>query len=77
MYFDALESTTMDEGKQMELTDLISNIGGTLGLFLGISALSLFEFAEIILEMLFSKVKKVKIKQDNQYNLIFMNQLIF
>jgi hypothetical protein len=60
VYFEALESTTIDEGKQMEMVDLIAGIGGTLGLFLGISVLSLFEVVEILLEILLSKTKKQK-----------------
>ena len=60
VYFEALESTMIDEGKQMELVDLIASIGGTMGLFLGISVLSLFEIVEILLEILLSKTKKLK-----------------
>ena len=57
VYFDALESTNIEESPQIEFVDLIAGIGGTLGLFLGISVLSLFEFVEIFLEIIFFKMK--------------------
>ena len=60
IYFDSLELTRIEQSKKMEISDLISSVGGTLGLFLGISLLSIFEFIEIVLEILFSKAKKLK-----------------
>jgi hypothetical protein len=60
IYFDSLELTRIEQSKKMEISDLISSVGGTLGLFLGISLLSIFEFIEIVLEILFSKAKKPK-----------------
>ena len=60
IYFDSLELTRIEQSKKMEISDLVSGVGGTLGLFLGISLLSIFEFIEIILEILFSKAKKLK-----------------
>ena len=38
---------------KMEVIDLISNIGGTLGLFLGMSFLSIAEILDILLQILF------------------------
>ena len=59
IYFDALESTNIEENVQTEFVDLIAGIGGTLGLFLGVSALSLFEFVEIFLEIFIFKWKRL------------------
>ena len=67
VYFDALESTNIEESPQIEFVDLIAGIGGTLGLFLGISVLSLFEFVEIFLEILFFKMKHIN-KIDTKVN---------
>ncbi|CAF1042719.1 unnamed protein product [Brachionus calyciflorus] len=53
IYHDRLKLETIEESKQMELVDLISNIGGILGLFIGISILSFAELIEICLEILF------------------------
>ena len=64
IYFDSLESTEICESEQTLLVDLIAGIGGTLGLFLGVSMLSFFEIFEIFLEMTFLKFcKKNKVKQ--------------
>ena len=60
IYFDRLESTTIQEGKQTEFVDLVAGIGGTLGLFLGVSVLSLFEVVEVLLEILLSIKNKQK-----------------
>ena len=53
IYFDKFESISIQEIKQTEFVEFIAGIGGTLGLFLGISVLSLFEFFEIFLEISF------------------------
>ena len=63
VYYDSFEVTNIEENAQMQSTDLVAGVGGTLGLFLGISLLSLFEFVEITLEIVLSKArysKKVK-----------------
>ncbi len=36
----------------MQLVDLFANIGGLMGLFMGMSVLSLIEFAELAIELL-------------------------
>jgi acid-sensing ion channel 5 len=64
IYFDNLESTQIYESEQTLLVDLIAGIGGTLGLFLGVSMLSFFEIFEIFFELLFLKCSKTnKVKQ--------------
>jgi len=50
--FQSLQYTLVEESQKTTWLDLISNIGGTLGLFTGFSFLSLVEFLEIIFEML-------------------------
>jgi hypothetical protein len=39
--------------------DMLSNVGGTLGLFVGLSFVSLFEILEIIIEIIFSIFTKI------------------
>ena len=41
----------------MELIDLVAYIGGTLGLFLGVSFLSFAEIFEIFFEMIFLAIE--------------------
>ena len=52
IYYDKLTYTGITKDAKTELIDLISNIGGLLGLFLGISFLSFVEIIEIIIETL-------------------------
>lgn len=43
--------TKISEQPSLTVIDLISNIGGTLGLFIGISMLSVFEITEILIRI--------------------------
>jgi len=51
IYYQDLEYTKISQFPKTQLFDLISNIGGLLGVFLGISFLSFAELIEIILEV--------------------------
>ena len=53
VYYESLDYTEMVELATMDFLDLLTNIGGIAGLFLGISVLSLVEILEIILEIFF------------------------
>ena len=68
VYYRSLKYTWIGEQAKMNIFDIISNIGGTLGLFVGLSFVSLFEITEILLEALFIvgkiKWKKLNHKQD-------------
>ena len=66
--YDALKSTVIEEAKQMEFVDFIAGIGGTLGLFLGVSVLSLFEVVEVLLEILLSIKSKPKTNRIESVN---------
>ena len=46
-----VKQTFVNEEIKTQLADLISNIGGFLGLFLGLSFLSLIEFVEILIQI--------------------------
>ena len=48
VYYDDLQYTYMNQLPKLIFVDLISSIGGTLGLCLGMSFLSFFEALEII-----------------------------
>ena len=69
IYFNEMKETIISEKVKTEPSDLISNLGGLLGLFLGLSFLSLIEFVEIglqILIVLFSKNDN-KISESNTF----------
>ena len=53
IYYDDLLYTQISQHPKVLLIDLISNIGGILGLFLGVSFLSIIELIELFLEILF------------------------
>jgi hypothetical protein len=55
VYYGDLGYILYEELENMSLEDLISNIGGTLGLFLGMSFLSFMEILDVILQIIFYK----------------------
>ena len=56
IYYEDLKYTLIQQQPKIELFGLISNIGGTLGLFLGFSFISLLELFEIFVELVFIKL---------------------
>ena len=55
MSYDSLSYTLTTESPKVDLVSLLSSIGGTLGLFLGVSALSLCEIIEVFMEFIILK----------------------
>ena len=53
VYYKDLKYTLIKQEPKTETFDFISNIGGILGLFLGISFLSLIEALEIFIEIIY------------------------
>lgn len=51
IYYDELSYTFISQQAKMQLFDLVSNIGGLLGLFLGVSFLTLAEIIEALIEV--------------------------
>jgi hypothetical protein len=52
VFYEALKYTEISSDPKWEVVDLIANIGGTLGLFLGVSVLSFVEFIELAYQMI-------------------------
>ena len=48
LYFPELKYIEIDQIHKVTVSNMISNIGGTLGLFLGLSLLSFMEFIEFL-----------------------------
>jgi hypothetical protein len=68
IFFDDFKYTLISETIKTKEIDLVSSIGGMLGLFIGCSFVSVFELIELIIEVvfiLFQKNKR-KISQDNR-----------
>ena len=53
-YYRSLKYIKIKQTPKMKEFDLISNIGGIFGLFIGISFVSLFELCELLMEILIS-----------------------
>ena len=62
VYYDDLKFISISEVAKTTTTDLISNVGGLLGLFIGISFLSFGEIIEMILEVIFILFENSKSK---------------
>lgn len=54
IFYSELGYRKFYEIEKMNIIDLVSNVGGTLGLFLGMSFLSFVEIIDIFLNILFS-----------------------
>ena len=68
IFYNDLTYTLISQQPKMQLFDLISNIGGLLGLFLGVSFLTLAEVLEAFLaifQILIANLKSKK-KDDNK-----------
>ena len=52
IYYQDTKYTLIEQQPKIQLADLISNIGGILGLFIGVSFLSFIEIVEILSEIL-------------------------
>ena len=56
--YDQLGYMQLREYQKMTILDLVTSIGGTLGLFLGLSFLSLFEIVELVCELVCLLIEK-------------------
>ena len=60
VYYSQLRYTEIKETPSMSLIDLLANIGGTIGLFIGISVLSFVEIVEFLMEIIIIYFEKRK-----------------
>jgi len=58
--FEDFKFTLITETIKLKETDLVSNIGGMLGLFIGCSFVSLFELIELIIEVVLIFSQKIR-----------------
>jgi hypothetical protein len=71
IYYDTLSYMQISEKEKLSTVELVSNLGGTLGLFLGISFLSFVELADLALQICLS-LSCTKSKKKS--NMIFVNE---
>ena len=53
IYYDSLTYTEITDTENMSYALLLANVASTLGLFLGINVLSLFELIDVLIEIYF------------------------
>jgi hypothetical protein len=58
IYFDEIKTTEISETPTMTFENMLANIGGTLGLFIGVSLLSFVELIELLFEIIFVLTNK-------------------
>ncbi len=63
IFYNNLNVQFITQKPKIQLFDLISNIGGIFGLFIGFGFVSLFEFGELLLEIILILLEKFKIDQ--------------
>lgn len=52
VYLRSLKYTLIDQSAKMTFSDLVSSVGGTISLFIGLSFISLFEIVDLAVEIL-------------------------
>jgi len=62
IYYPTKQYTLITQSPKMQLFDLVSSIGGILGLFIGFSFLTLIEFIDIIFKIIFCYITKKEIE---------------
>ncbi len=60
VYYDSLKYTSSTDTPSMDIVTLLGNIGGTLGLFLGISLLSICELLHVLVEICLLAKKRLE-----------------
>jgi hypothetical protein len=66
IYYGNLQLSQITEVPKFRFIDLIANVGGLTGLFLGMSLLSLFESMEFLIRIIYISFKLKKDKQQQQ-----------
>ena len=74
IYYNSLSYTEVTESESLSLVSLLSNIGGTIGLFMGISLLTAVELVEICIYYIYKAKNKVIVRQASQNSI---NKVIF
>lgn len=58
VYYNEMSFHRYSESEKTSMVDLVSSIGGTLGLFLGMSFLSFIELLDLIIQIIFVLASK-------------------
>ncbi|CAF0708693.1 unnamed protein product [Brachionus calyciflorus] len=69
IFYDELDYSVIEQVPAVSFDYLISNIGGNLGLFIGVSVLSLFELVEYMLQIIIFTIKTSKLNKKSSINI--------
>ena len=61
IFYESQSYTLSTESPKLDWVSLLANIGGTLGLFLGVSALSACELIEVLIEIFLARRKWIRL----------------
>jgi hypothetical protein len=75
IYYKDLKYTLIKEEPNMILADLISNIGGLMGVFTGLSFISFVEIIELLFACLSGKKNKKQIQKCNKEKIMFISSV--
>ena len=62
IFYGDMKYLSIEELEKMSFIDLISGVGGTLGLFIGMSFLSFFEIIDVLIEAFIYLIGKKRVK---------------
>ena len=68
IFYESLSYTLTTEAPKIDLVSLLANIGGTLGLFLGVSALSACELVEVLIQIILLRKKAKSLKWSGSFD---------
>jgi hypothetical protein len=58
IFYDSLTYELSTESSKMDIVSFLANVGGNLGLFLGVSVISICECIEVLVELCIMKMKR-------------------
>ncbi len=66
VYYESMSYTLVTESPTMDVVSLLANLGGTLGLFLGVSLLHVCEIVDVIIQVFLIKSNLNKVKPTDE-----------
>ena len=58
-YYNSNSLRLSTDSPNMDIVSLLANIGGTLGLFIGISLIQICELVDVLIEIIFIKLRSM------------------
>jgi len=71
IYYENLQYTSITQIPKEEVFDLIASLGGSLGLFIGLSFMTVFEIGELLIESFFLLLERRKNLKIGLFTLLF------